>query len=164
MLIAIGRISGTHGLRGDVKVESFSGEYDHFDFLETVLLRKDGRERQIAVQAVKRSGGKAVVSLAGIESVEDAARLRGWELWASREQAAPLRNEEYYIADVIGLSVTEQGETLGSVTAVYDGGQGELLEVDLGERKALLPFLAVYVKSVDLEAGRIELWERWILE
>ena len=164
MLIAIGRIDGTHGLRGDVKVMSFSGEYEHFDSLETVLLRKDGKEREIAVEAVKRSGGKAVVSFAGIESVEDAARLRGWELWASREAAAPLGEEEYYIADVIGLTVTDRGEELGSVTAVYDGGQGQLLEVDLGERRALGPFLSVYVEGVDLEAGRIELRERWILE
>lgn len=164
MLIAIGRIEGTHGLRGDLKVVSFSGEYEHFYSLGTVLLKKEGRERNAVVHAVKRSGGKAVVSLEGVESVEDAARLRGWELWASREQAAPLYEEEYYLADVIGLTVTEGGERLGSVSAVFDGGQGELLEVDLGDRKALVPFLKVYVEGVDLESGTVTLKERWILE
>lgn len=164
MFLAMGRIDGTHGLRGDVKVQSFSGEYDHFYSLETVLLRKEGREREFVVEAVKRSGGKAVVSFQGVDTVEDAAALRGWELWVHREQALPLGDEEYYIADIIGLTVTEQGEELGSVTAVYDGGQGELLEIDLGERRALVPFLAVYVERVDIEAGVIELRERWILE
>lgn len=164
MFLAIGRINGTHGLRGDVKVESFSGEYDHFYSLETVLLKKDGREREMDVEAVKRSGGKAVVSFRGVDSVEDAARLRGWELWGSREQAAPLGDEEYYIADVIGLKVMEQGEELGTISAVYDGGQGQLLEIDLGERKAIVPFLSVYVERVDLEEGSVELRERWILE
>lgn len=164
MLIAIGRIEGTHGLRGDVKVASFSGEYEHFYSLETVLLKKDGREKEAHVDSVKRSGGKAVVTFAGVESVEDAAALRGWELWGSREQAAPLDEEEYYIADVIGLTVTDQGEELGTVSAVYDGGQGELLEVDLGDRKALVPFLRVYVEEVDLEERRVELRGRWILE
>ena len=164
MLIAIGRIEGTHGLRGDLKVVSFSGEYEHFYSLGSVLLKKEGREKEAAVLSVKRSGGKAVVSLEGVESVEDASRLRGWELWASRDQAVPLEEEEYYLADVIGLTVTEGGEELGSITAVYDGGQGELLEVDLGDRKALVPFLKVYVEDVDLEAGTVELRERWILE
>jgi 16S rRNA processing protein RimM len=164
MLIAIGRIEGTHGLRGDVKVASFSGEYEHFYSLETVLLKKEGGEKEATVLSVKRSGGKAVVNFAGVESVEDAAGLRGWELWASREEAAPLEEEEYYIADVIGLTVTEGGEELGSVSAVYDGGQGQLLEVDLGDRKALVPFLRVYVDEVDLEQGEVALRERWILE
>ena len=164
MLIAIGRISGTHGLRGDVKVESFSGEYDHFDSLEQVVLRKDGREREVTVRTTKRSGGKAVMSLEGVESVEEAAKLRGSELWAPREMAAPLGEEEYYVADLIGLRVACDSETLGTIKGVYDGGQGELLEVDLGDRIAMVPFLAVYVDEVDTKEGVITLRERWIVE
>lgn len=164
MLLAIGRIRGTHGLRGDLKVESYSGEYDHFDRLERVYLRKGDREREALLESWKMSGGKAVVSFSGIDSPEAAAGYRDWEVWAPREQAAPLGEEEYYVADLVGIEIFHEGELLGSITAVYEGGQGSLLEIDLGDRKALVPFLAVYVGSVDLEQGRMELGSRWILE
>lgn len=164
MWLAIGRIRGTHGLRGDVKVESYSGEYDHFDRLETVHLRKGDREREVVVESWKRSGGKAVVSFYGVDTPEAASRLRDWELWAPREQAAPLGDGEYYVADLIGLAVYHGDEELGTVSAVYDGGQGSLLEVSLPGGTSLVPFLEVYVGTVDLEQRRLELRVRWILE
>ena len=124
MFVAIGRIVGTHGLRGDVKVESFSGEFGHFDSLERVSLRKGAEEREVAIVGSKRSGGKLVLTLEGVDRVEAAAELRGWELWAPRDEAAPLGEQEYYIADLIGLDVRYGSESFGTISAVYDGGQG----------------------------------------
>ena len=162
MLVAIGRISGTHGLRGDVKVESFSQEYSHFAALDRVLLRPGGaagqangeggyREREVTVLGWKKSGGKAVLSLDGVDSAEKAARLCGMELWVPREYAAPLGEDEYYVTDLIGMSLRWGEEAIGRVAAVCEGGQSQLLEVDLGDRNVLVPLLDVYIGSVDLE-------------
>lgn len=164
MLLAIGRISGTHGLKGEVKVESYSGEFEHFRDLETVVLRKENLERTASIEGSKMSGGKIVLDLREVESVEEAAALRGWELFAPRQEAAPLEEGEYYIADLIGLRVTHAGEDLGVVSAVYDGAQSELIEIDLGDRRRLVPFLAVFVAAVDPEQGFLELAEPWVLE
>ncbi|MFW6215904.1 MAG: ribosome maturation factor RimM [Alkalispirochaetaceae bacterium] len=164
MLLAVGRIAGTHGLRGEVKVESYSGEFNHFEALGKVLLRKGESERESSIESTKMSGGKVVVALEGVDSVEDAARLTGWEIFASRQKAAPLGDEEYYIADLIGMEVTCEGERVGVVSNVYDGAQSELIEVDRGGRRSLFPFLKVYVTSVDPEGRRMELSGAWLLE
>ena len=164
MLLAIGRISGTHGLRGDVKVESYSGEFEHFGSLERVLLRKGDEECEVTVEGFKRSGGKGVLSIRDVNTVDEAAGYRGWELWVPRDGAAPLGSEEYYIADLLGLSVYHEQKKIGNVAAVYEDGQGALLEDDLGDRSAMVPLLSVYIGEIDLDSGSIELLVRWILE
>lgn len=163
--IAIGTVYGSHGVRGHLKVGSFSGEFDHFRVLENVQLRSGDRRREFVVQEVRVTERHALMKLEGIESPEEAKAWYRWELWVPREQACPLGEGEYYASDLHGLQVVCGGETVGTVVAVWDGGAGDLLEIERPDgSRAIVPFLARFVGEVDFAGAMIELKAPWVLE
>ncbi|MDA3950993.1 MAG: ribosome maturation factor RimM [Spirochaeta sp.] len=164
--VVIGRVRKPHGVRGAVKVESYSGEAGHFRALETVELVRDGRVRPMEIISVAVHNGVPVVQFRGIDTPEIARTISGWEIRVDREQAAKLDTNEYYAADLVGSIVVVDGEQAGRVRAVVDGSQAPLLEVELsdGRSPVLIPFMDRFVGDVDTVAGRIEINERWILD
>ncbi len=164
-------IGSPHGIRGHVKVKSLSGETEHLEGLKSATLRKDGVERQLKVVDVASRGPSLVMRFEGYDSPEAARALAGWELLVSRGSAAPLDEDEWYIEDLRGLAVTYQGERLGTVSDVVEGGGAQLVEVSLGGassggpgEKRLVPFRKEFVGTVDLDGGTLELLVPWILE
>ena len=102
----------------------------------------------------------------GIDNPEAAVTLRGAEIIVPREFASPLKKGEYYIEDLKGLKViTLEGKIMGQITSLAEGGNGSLAEVLLlsGEKR-LAPFRKEFFGNVDLEEGKIEILEPWILE
>lgn len=162
----VGLLGAPFGLEGYIKVRSLSGETAHIARLERVLLRQDGRERSFEVEGVDKKGESLIIKLKGIDSPEAARVLKGAEIVTGRENAAPLGPEEYYIGDLQGMAVVSQdGEVLGRVTDVLEGGGGELVEMRLpsGELR-LVPFRKEFFGDVSPEQGRAVLLCRWILE
>ena len=163
--IAIGTVYGSHGVRGHVKVGSFSGEYDHFHALKSVQLRSGSRIRDFTIEEVRLTERNALVKLAGIETPEDARTLSRWELWAPRENACPLRDGEYYSADLHGLRLVCAGEELGTIVSVWDNGASDLLEIERSDgKRQVVPFIEQFVGEVNLAERFIELKQRWVLE
>ena len=171
-------MGGPFGLEGFVKVRPFSGETAHFSRLQNVTLRQDGKEKTQEVAEVAPHGNLLLMRFAGIDSPEAAAPLKGAEIIAPREYAAPLKQGEYYVEDLKGLEVvTGGGQTLGRITDVVDGGNGQLAEVTLlsGEKR-FAPFRKEFFGDVSLGTGRneaegasppdgkITLLEPWVLE
>jgi 16S rRNA processing protein RimM len=131
-----------------------------------MMLRQDGRERSFEVEGFDKKGESLLVKLKGIDSPEVAQTLKGAEIVTGRENAAPLGPEEYYIRDLQGMAVVSQdGEVLGWVTDVLEGGGGSLVEVRLllGQLR-LVPFRKEFFGEVSPEQGRAVLLHRWILE
>jgi len=164
-------IGAPHGIHGHVKVKSLSGETEHLEGLRSVILRKDGVERQLKVLDVASRGPSLVMRFEGYDSPEAARALAGWELLVPRESAAPLEEDEWYIEDLRGLAVICQGERLGTVSDVVEGGGAQLVEVSLGGssiekagEKRFVPFRKEFVGKVDLDGGTLELLVPWILE
>jgi 16S rRNA processing protein RimM len=154
------------GLKGFVKVRSLSGEIEHLLTLKTVCLRQEGKERVVTVEETGLALPAVLMKFAGIESPEAAKALSGAELLVEREQAAPLREGEFYIEDLKGLEVIDgSGERLGSVRDVLEGGGGFLVELEMpsGECR-LIPFRNEFFGEIDLQKGRALLHARWILE
>ena len=150
-LLVIGIIRGTHGLTGKFKVESTSGECEHFFDLDEVTLRKDTIEKTYKVESVEGNVNSLIMKCAGINSPEDAKKLSGSEILVPRNKACPLNEGEFYVEDLkqcklvylpnekkpaklSGLAEnTESAIFAGTITDVLEGGAGKLLEVELSE-------------------------------
>ena len=175
--LIIGIIGAPFGVKGFVKVRSASGETDHLLKLQSVIVKKDGSEQRLQIAesscaaktaAKSDTGNYAPVVLMrfkGIETPEAAKKLNGAQLLAGRDQTAPLGAGEYYIEDLKGLPVlSEDGELIGHITDIIEGGGGELAEIKrltLTEYdydiKCLVPFRKEFFSVIDLENGGLVL-------
>jgi 16S rRNA processing protein RimM len=164
----VGLVGSPFGLRGFVKVRSLSGETEHLTGLGELTLRQDGKDRVWPVEAWEVQGGPSgtlLVKFAGIDVPEEAKGLKGAEIVAGRSRAAPLKPGEFYVEDLKGLDLVWNGEVLGRITDIIEGGGGELAEVRLvsGETR-LVPFRKEFFGDINPETGKAALLERWILE
>jgi len=157
-LLAVGVITGTRGVHGELKGKSFSGQPGRLEGLAEVLFRKGGRERKLRVESVQKAQRGMVLTIAGIDTPEKARGLIGYEIWVPRSHAAALGEGEYYTADLCACSVWFGEELIGPVRSVWEGGASQLLEVrDRRGKTVLVPFTDHFVGDVDLGAGRISL-------
>lgn len=154
-LICIGAIAGAFGVSGEVRLKSFCSEPT--DIAAYGPLRsEDGRE--FSVTLTRPVSGGLGARIKGITTKEQADALRGTSLFVPRDRLPSLPDDEYYHADLIGLSAYDTGGVMiGKVTAVYNHGAGDILEISpTGHKSALLlPFTVAIVPNVDLAAGRI---------
>jgi len=153
--ICIARIGAAHGVRGAVKLWTFTE-----DPLAVTsygpLVTKDGA-RQFEVTHAREAKGHLVATLKGIATREDAERLNGVELFIARAKLPVTDENEYYHADLIGLAaVNTANEPLGRVTAIHNFGAGDIIEIAPPHGATmLLPFTNAVVPSVDLASGRV---------
>ncbi len=111
--LEIGQIVNTFGIKGMIKVKSFSENINRFDRLETVILKNSKDLKEYNIEEVKYHKGMVLIKLEGIETVEQAELLRGSYLLVDREKEEPLEEGTYYIVDLLGLNVyTDEGEIL----------------------------------------------------
>jgi 16S rRNA processing protein RimM len=160
----VGRIHSSHGLKGEVTITSYSGETEHFAGMERITAVSGERSRELVVESVRGGGKKLIAKFSSVDTLEDAKKLAGWELWVDRDDAVPLGPEEYYTADIVGCDVYYREGKVGTVEYVGDGTQGSILGISTEEGTKLVPFLHVFIGTVDVEKGRIELLVDWILE
>jgi 16S rRNA processing protein RimM len=153
--ICIARIGAAHGVRGAVKLWTFTGDPMAVR-LYGPLLTKDGA-RQFEVTSAREAKGHLVATLKGIATREDAERLNGVELYIAREKLPVTDEDEYYHADLIGLAaVTSADEPLGRVIAIHNFGAGDIIEIAPPHGATLLlPFTNAVVPTVDLAGGRV---------
>jgi 16S rRNA processing protein RimM len=170
--LAIGRLGSPKGVRGDLKIHSYSGESAHFLKLKEATLRglsPTGAPRELKLKVARVSAPGAADSLTiafdGYASPESARALTGLDIVVPRSEAAALRPDEWYVTDLVGLALVAGGEKLATVRAVLEGGPDPWLEAVLpGGGTALVPFRKIFVGEVDLEAGTIELFAPELLE
>lgn len=155
-LVPLGRIVGVHGVRGEIKLESWTDPRRAIFGYQPWCLRGSQGEQSIRGAQGREAGHGLVASLPGIADREQARALIGAEILVRRAQLPPPAPGEYYWVDLEGLAVeTVSGQPLGSVRRVLPTGANEVLEVQ-GERLRLIPFvLERYVLSIDLDAGRM---------
>lgn len=163
-LLAVGVISSTHGVAGELKVKSYSGEHRHLLGLREAVLRKGGAERTVTFERVRRQDPGVIVKVEGLDTPEKARTLVGWEIWVARALAAPLGHAEYYAADLCRCRLWFGEEDVGAVRSVWEGGPAQLLEV-VGKagKTFLVPFSDHFIGDVDLANGKISLKEDEII-
>ena len=157
--IAVGVIRKAHGVRGEASVEPWTDSPDRFDELESVtLVSPDEREtREAAVESVRIHAGRALIKFAGIESPEEVQQLHNWTVEIPESEARALEEDEYYLHDLVGLTLIDaEGRERGVVTETYEGGGGILLHVNRADgREFELPFAADLCTEIDLEGKRM---------
>jgi 16S rRNA processing protein RimM len=153
--ICVARIGAAHGVRGAVKLWTFTE--DPFAVKEYGPLKTKDGTRQFEVTHVREAKDHLVATLKGIATREDAERLNGIELYIAREKLPETDEDEYYHADLIGLAaVNAANEPLGRVTAIHNFGAGDIIEIAPAQGATLLlPFTNAVVPSVDLAAGHV---------
>jgi len=154
--ILLGRVAGDFGVRGELKLLSWTDPRDAiFDYQPWILTAGES-EREVAGVRGRDTGKLLVAVFPGIESREQAEALKGSEIWVSRSQLPPPKPGEYYWVDLEGLSVqTVEGVALGTVSHLFDTGANPVIVIS-GERERLVPFVSdQVVKSVDFDAGLI---------
>jgi 16S rRNA processing protein RimM len=154
-LICVARIGAPHGVRGAVKLWTFTGDplaVKRYGSLAT----KDGA-RRFEVTHAREAKGHLVATLKGVATREDAERLNGIELYIVREKLPATDADEYYHADLIGLAaVNPTGEPVGRVIAIHNFGAGDIIEIaPPSGASMLLPFTNAVVPTVDLAGGRV---------
>ena len=154
--VCVGAIAGAFGVKGEVRLKSFCSDPEAIAAYGP-LATEDGKRRfKVTLTRVIPNGFSA--RLSGVATKEEADALRGTSLYVGRDRLPGLGDDEFYHADLIGLTVLDAGGTpVGRVTAVHNHGAGDLLEVDRSGPKSalLLPFTRAIVPTVDLAAGRI---------
>ncbi len=157
-LVCLGQIGAPHGVRGEVRLRSFTAEpaaIASYGPLQT----DDGRA--IEIESLRPAKDHFVAALAGIHDRDAAAQLANAKLYVPRQRLPHLADpEEFYHSDLIGLEVVDRaGEQLGSVVAIHNFGAGDLLEVrlDASNKTELLAFNDTNVPRVDVPGGKLVL-------
>ncbi len=153
--ICVARIGAAHGVRGAVKLWTFTEDplaVKHYGPLTT----KDGT-RQFEVTHAREAKDHLVATLKGIATREEAERLNGVELYIARDKLPEADEGEYYHADLIGLAaVTTTEQPIGCVIAIHNFGAGDIIEIAPPHGPTLLlPFTNAVVPTVDLAGGRV---------
>jgi 16S rRNA processing protein RimM len=155
-LILVGRVAGAFGVRGAVRITSYTAEPEALlDYRD--LKREDGTPALTLVSGRPAKGG-LVVRAREVETREQAEALRGLRLHIPRAALPEPDEDEFYVADLVGLAVeTPQGEPLGTVRSVQDFGAGDLLEIAPAEGGATwyLPFTRAAVPDVRLAERKV---------
>ena len=154
-MITVGRLHGAFGVRGEVKLESFTDPLRSIARYQPWILR-DARGIEHACEGVRvREGGKGLIAtMPGIEDKDAADALRGTEVLVPRSALPPPAEGEFYWVDLEGLRVVNvDGTDFGIVSHLFSTGANDVL-VAQGERERMIPFvLPDYIRSVDFEAG-----------
>lgn len=167
----VGVLTGTHGLKGEIKIFSTTDSIDRFKSLKRAFLdltsssenseQKPIDEKkllEVEVESVKFFKKSPILKFKGIDSIDDIVKYKGLDLLVKREDAVPLKEGEYYIADVIGCKViSDTGEEYGEVSEVFGTGANKVITVKANDsHKELKEFYLPYIPDCVLEINVIE--------
>ncbi len=155
--LEIGEIVNVHGLRGEVKVVPWCDDPAFFCTFETLYL--GAAHRPVTVTGARLQKQNVLLSLAGVESIEAAEKLRGEVLYMDRDEVE-LEEGVYFIQDLIGLDVldADTGKLYGTLTDVLQTGANDVYEVKDAEGKAIyLPAIPDVIVETDIEGGRMQI-------
>ena len=155
--IRVARIGAAHGIRGEVKLWSFTE--DPMAVAQYGLLETEDGARHFEIEAARPAKDFLVARLKGVGDRDAAEKLRNTDLFVPRDRLPSIEEADtFYHADLVGLAAAgEDGAALGTVIAIHNFGAGDLIEIAPagGGEPLLLPFTEATVPTVDLKAGRI---------
>jgi len=157
VLIPVGKIIGPHGIKGLLKVFSYSGNLESLHSARTITLKSpSGATRELGIKSAALHAGKLILGLQGFDEINQVLPLVGNEICLLRSQFPEPDENEYYWCDLIGLEVvTQDGTVLGSIADIIDNGSNDIYVVRNETREYLVPAIASVIGSVDLEGRKM---------
>lgn len=155
--LELGQIVNVKGLKGEVKVNSFTDDNTKFERIPNVFIKQKGNLKEYSIEKVGYSKNQVIIKFKGVDTVEEAETLRNSYIVVDREFFGELPEGVYYIADLLGLDVyTEDGTLLGKVDDIFSTGANDVYVVkdELGKQR-LLPGIDEVIKHIDIESGKI---------
>ncbi len=148
----VGVIANTHGIKGEVKVFPTTEDPSRFQGMKRIVLDTGDEKLVWEVASARYFKNMVILKFRGIDDINDVEKYKGMDLLVPREDAIPLEEGEYYIADIIGARVeTEDGTFFGELRDVLQTGANDVYVVDHEGREVLLPVIADCVLDRDLE-------------
>ena len=159
MYIDFGKITSTHGIRGEVKIYPYTDDVDNILSLKKIYIEEKGYK----VSSIKFHKNMFIAKLIGINTVEEAETFRNKLVQREIDESEELDEDTYYIKDLIGLDVyLEKGELFGKIKDVFQTGANDVYVIrTLDEKEVLIPAIKSVVKDVDITSNKmiIELME-----
>ncbi|MBR5799380.1 MAG: ribosome maturation factor RimM [Lachnospiraceae bacterium] len=154
-LLQVGIISSTHGVRGEVKVFPTTDDVKRFKKLKDVLVDTGKEKKPLQIESVKFFKQFAILKFKGYDTLDDIVVYKGKSLLVERKNAVRLNKDEYFIADLIGLSVENEDKSFtGMLADVIETGANDVYIVKTAEGKdVLIPAIKDCILEVDVEAG-----------
>lgn len=154
-IFRIGVITEPHGVRGEVKVFPTTDEPERIKNIKEIILDDGKEQRTVHPEAVRHQKNLLLIKFKEFNDRDEVERLRKRELFVSREYASPLKEDEYYISDLIGLKVIDEEEQeIGTLNNVMQTGANDVYQILMKDGKeVLLPAIRQCVLQVDIEAG-----------
>ncbi|MBI5301552.1 MAG: 16S rRNA processing protein RimM [Chloroflexi bacterium] len=154
LLLTIGRVLKPWSYRGELKIEVLSDFPDRFASLREVFLGDDAKSFQ--VERAHQHGKFILLKLVGVDSEADAEKLREQYIYVTRENAVPLKPNQVYLYQTIGMRVvTVQGQDLGEVVDILDTPAHDVYVVHDGAREILIPAVPEFIREINLESKRL---------
>lgn len=156
-LLQVGVITTTHGIRGEVKVYPTTDDAQRFDYLKSVLLDTGKELCELEIERVKYFKQYVILKFRDVDNINDIEPYKGKSLYVTREFAVPLEDNEYYIADLIGMEVSlEDGTFFGTLKDVMETGANDVYIIKTEDKgEVLVPAIKDCIKEVDVENGKM---------
>ena len=153
----IGVITEPHGIKGEVKVYPTTDDPDRIAELDEIILRGGGKDRVVHPASVRWQKDRLIIKFKEINDRNETETLRKYELYVTRENAVELDENEYYVQDLIGLDVYNEGnEHIGKLDDVIRTGANDVYQILKNDgRELLLPAISECIIEVDIENGRM---------
>lgn len=155
--LEIGQVVNIFGIKGMIKVKPFTENIKRFDKLTKIYIKKKNTEKEYEIEEVKYHKNMVLIKLKGIDTIEEAEKLREGYLQVDRKDEEPLEEGTYYIVDMIGLEVyTDDGNILGKLEDIYNTGSNDIYVVKNEQGKQiLLPAISEVIQKIDMENKKI---------
>ena len=157
-LLQVGAITQMHGLRGEVKVFPTTDDVKRFKKLKEVILDTGKEKMTLEIEGVKFFKKFVILKFRGLDDINDVERYKGKKIYVTRENAVKLKKTEYFIADLIDLSVYDENDAyLGRLKDVIVTGANDVYEITLEDgRDLLLPAIKQCILDVDMEERKMK--------
>ncbi len=152
----IGLVSNTHGLKGEIKVRPYTESMKRFEELSKIYIESNNVKTEYEIEKVRYQKDVILLKLKGIDTIEDAEKLKNHIISIPREEGKTLSENEFFIADLIGCEVYEN-EFIGTVVDVFSTGGSDVYVIKREKQNdLLLPAIASVIKNIDVKAKRID--------